>query len=61
MPLPQTVDLNNNPLGTPYDEPAGEAALQQGQGATLFALLKGILQQQIIANQEPNAVSNPEA
>jgi hypothetical protein len=61
MAFPPDVDLIRNPLGTPYDEPAGEAALALGQGATLFSLLKGILQQQIIANQEPNAVSTPEA
>lgn len=61
MPLPTAPDLLNNPIGSPYDEPAGESALASGQGATLFALLKGILQQLIIANQEPNAVSNPEA
>jgi hypothetical protein len=59
--LPVVVDLLRNPVGTPYDEPAGEAALALGQGATLFGLLKGILQQLIIANQKPDEVSNPEA
>jgi len=55
------VNLTTNPIGSPYDEPAGEAALALGNGATLFSLLKGILQQLIILNQEPNSVSNPEA
>lgn len=61
MPFPPAVDLLNNPVGTPFDEPAGAGALVSGQGATLFALLKGILAQLLAGNEEPNSIGVPEA
>ena len=44
-------------IGTRYDDPADASALQAGEPATLFALLKGLLIKMHELNERPDVVT----
>jgi hypothetical protein len=58
MALPTQSNLLLNPTGSPYDPPADADCLIEGQGASMFSLLKGILAALLVANEAPSEVSS---